>query len=61
MRKKKNAGRPVTNHRLAEIMRDRGCSRQWAYVLLRRERALDAEMSERARASEAKSGYRSES
>lgn len=44
--KKKNEGRPVTNHRLHEIMRDTGCSRPWAYVLLRRERAEDQRMRE---------------
>jgi hypothetical protein len=52
MRKKKNAGRPVTNHRLAEIIRDHSCSRQWAYVLLRREVVEDELMRDAAEKSE---------
>jgi hypothetical protein len=31
-------GRPITNLRLHEIIRERGCSRPTAYKILRRER-----------------------
>jgi hypothetical protein len=39
--KRTSNGRPVKNHRLHEIMRDKGCSRPWAYVLLKREQLED--------------------
>lgn len=35
---KPKPGRPVTNHRVQEIMKERKCSRTWAYELWRRER-----------------------
>lgn len=40
MKKKRNPGRPVTNHRVRELMKEHGCSRTWAYVLWRRELRL---------------------
>jgi hypothetical protein len=47
-------GRPIKNHRLHEIMRDQGCSRPWAYVLLKREQAEDRRMREATLRSERK-------
>lgn len=35
---KNKSGRPVSNQLVQEIMRDRKCSRTWAYELYRRER-----------------------
>jgi len=37
-KRKRQIGRPITNPRLHEIMKEKNCSRTWAYVLLRRER-----------------------
>lgn len=39
---KSNRGRPVTAHRVHEIMKKKRCSRVWAYELLRREKASAA-------------------
>ncbi len=47
-------GRPIKNHRLHEIMRDTGCSRPWAYVLLKREQAEDQRMRENTRIADEK-------
>jgi len=43
MANKKKSGRPISNLRLHEIMREQSCSRVWAYKLLRREQQVTAE------------------
>lgn len=42
--KKRKPGRPVSNLRVRQLMKLHRCSRQWAYELWRREKAIKVDL-----------------